>query len=186
VGSRAYPRLCSGGAFLNGRYLLRLGEKGEEHGPASVKETAWKNSLAVLPFVNMSADPEQEYFCDGLTEELITKMSQIRELKVPARTPPSPSREVCRRPGDRAEAGVANVLEGSVRKSSSRIRISAQLISTTDGYHLWSETYDRDLDDIFAVQEEIARSVAGRFKSSCSAQKKPFPRQRTAKLTTPS
>lgn len=170
------PAFVLAGAFLNGRYLLRLGEKGEEHGPASVKETAWKNSLAVLPFVNMSADPEQEYFCDGLTEELITKMSQIRELKVPARTSAfafkgkfADVREIGRK------LGVANVLEGSVRKSSSRIRISAQLISTTDGYHLWSETYDRDLDDIFAVQDEIARSVAGTLQVTLLSTKEALP-----------
>ncbi len=147
--------------FINVTFLLHLKENISEPYVEIAKKSEWKNSVAVLPFVNMSGDENQEYFCDGLTEEMITKLSQIRDLKVPART----SAFIFK--GERAdiqEVGqrlrVDNVLEGSVRKSGSRIRISAQLINVADGYHLWSETYERDLNDIFAVQDEIARAVA--------------------------
>jgi TolB-like protein/Flp pilus assembly protein TadD len=148
--------------FINANFLLHFRENATEPYGEIFNKSAWKNSVAVLPFVNISGDMEQEYFCDGLTEEMITRLSQIRELKVPART----SAFVFKGEGaDIQEVGqrlrVENVLEGSVRRSGSRIRISAQLINVADGYHLWSETYDRDLSDIFAVQEEIARSVAG-------------------------
>jgi TolB-like protein len=117
-------------------------------------------SIAVLPFVNMSSDPEQEYFSDGLSEELLNVLAQIRELRVAGRTS---SFAFKGRNDDLREIGqqlsVAHVLEGSVRKSGDRLRITAQLISVSDGYHLWSETYDRQLTDVFAVQEEIARAV---------------------------
>ncbi|MDH4271580.1 MAG: tetratricopeptide repeat protein [Candidatus Aminicenantes bacterium] len=149
-------------AVIEGKLLLHLRSDNKESGGAVIKETAWKNSLAILPFVNMSADQEQEYFCDGLTEELITKLSQIQELKVAARTSAfvfkGKSLDI-RDVGQKLR--VENLLEGSVRKSGSRVRISAQLINVEDGFHLWSETYDRDVEDIFAVQDEIARSVAG-------------------------
>jgi len=160
------------GVLLDVNFLLHLSEDRADLDSAIFKEPAWKDSLAILPFVNMSADQEQEYFCDGLTEELITKLSQIPELKVPART----SAFVFKGKNvDIHEVGqklrVNSVLEGSVRKSGSRIRISAQLINVADGYHLWSETYDRNLDDIFAVQDEIARSVAGTLKVTLLREK---------------
>ena len=118
-------------------------------------------SVAVLPFVNMSGDPDNEYFSDGLTEELLNVLAKINALKVAARTS---SFHFKGQTGDIAEIGrrlgVATVLEGSVRQSGSQVRITAQLINTADGYHLWSETFDRELDDIFAVQDEISSSVA--------------------------
>lgn len=122
-------------------------------------------SVAVLPFVNLSGDPDNEYFSDGLTEELLNVLANISALKVAARTS---SFHFKGQTGDIAEIaqrlGVASVLEGSVRQSSTRIRISAQLINAADGYHLWSETFDRELDDIFAVQDEIASAVAKALK----------------------
>jgi len=122
-------------------------------------------SVAVLPFVNMSGDKSNEYFSDGLAEELLNVLSKIDRLKVAARTS---SFHFKGETGNIAEIarslGVATVLEGSVRQSGSRIRITAQLIKAADGYHLWSEAYDRELDDIFAVQDEIASSVAGALK----------------------
>lgn len=118
-------------------------------------------SVAVLPFVNMSGDPENEYFSDGLTEELLNVLAKISALKVAARTS---SFHFKGQTGNVVEIGrrlgVASVLEGSVRKSGSQVRIAAQLIDATDGYHLWSETFDRQLDDIFAVQDEISSAVA--------------------------
>jgi len=122
-------------------------------------------SVAVLPFVNMSGDPENEYFSDGLSEELLNVLANIDALKVAARTS---SFYFKGHTGDIASIatrlGVATILEGSVRQSGDRVRITAQLINAADGYHLWSETYDRELTDIFAVQDEIASSVASALR----------------------
>ncbi len=118
-------------------------------------------SVAVLPFVNMSSDVENEYFSDGLSEELLNVLAQSSGLRVAGRTS---SFFYKGRNQDLTEIGqalrVGNILEGSVRKSGDKVRITAQLISTIDGFHLWSKTYDRELDDIFAVQDEIAHEVA--------------------------
>jgi serine/threonine protein kinase/tetratricopeptide (TPR) repeat protein len=125
-----------------------------------------KPSLAVLPFVNMSTDPENEYFSDGLTEELINALTGLKDFRVVARTSAFAfkGKQVdIRNVG--AQLGVQKVLEGSVRKSGNRIRITAQLINVEDGYHLWSEKYDRDLEDVFAIQDEIASEIAGKLKS---------------------
>jgi TolB-like protein len=117
-------------------------------------------SIAVLPFVNMSSDKEQEYFSDGLSEELLNLLTKIPQLQVVARTSSFyyKGKEVKLAEMAR-ELHVAHLLEGSVRKSGSRVRITAQLIRAADGYHQWSETYDRTLNDVFAVQEEIAAAV---------------------------
>jgi TolB-like protein/Flp pilus assembly protein TadD len=120
-----------------------------------------KPSLAVLPFANMSADPENEYFSDGLTEELLNVLAKNPELKVTGRTSSfafKGKQEDLRVIGKKL--GVGSLLEGSVRKAGNRVRITAQLVSVADGFHLWSETYDRVLDDIFAVQDDIARAVS--------------------------
>jgi TolB-like protein/cytochrome c-type biogenesis protein CcmH/NrfG/predicted Ser/Thr protein kinase len=122
-------------------------------------------SIAVLPFENMSGDKENEYFSDGLAEEIINSLAQIPGLKVIARTSAfafKGKHEDVRRI---AEAlGVTTVLEGSVRKAGSRLRVTAQLITAADGSHLWSERYDRELTDVFAIQDEIAASIAGTLK----------------------
>ena len=122
-------------------------------------------SIAVLPFANMSSDPEQEYFCDGLAEELIDALARLEGLKVVARTSTFQFKgqaQDIRRIGE--QLGVETVLEGSVRKAGHRLRITAQLINVSDGYHLWSERYDRTMDDVFAVQEEIAQAIVERLK----------------------
>jgi TolB-like protein/Tfp pilus assembly protein PilF len=119
-------------------------------------------SIAVMPFVNMSSDPEQEYFSDGLSEELLNLLARIPELRVAARTSSFAFKgEKIDIPTVADKLNVAYVLEGSVRKASNQIRITAQLIRGSDGYHLWSETFDRSLEDIFAMQDEIAESVVG-------------------------
>ncbi len=122
-------------------------------------------SIAVLPFVNMSSDPEQEYFSDGISEELLNLLAKIPELRVAARTSAFSYKgkdtkiDVIGR-----ELGVAHVLEGSVRKAGDKVRITAQLIRADNGYHLWSETWDRTLEDIFDVQDEIAALVVEELK----------------------
>ena len=132
---------------------------------ASIASTVSAKSVAVLPLVNTSGDPSNEYFSDGLSEELIAVLAKIPELKVIGR---SSSFFFKGKSGDSAaigqKLGVANLIEGSVRKQGDRVRIVAELISAADGRSLWSETYDRELKDVFAVQAEIAKSVAEQMK----------------------
>ena len=122
-------------------------------------------SIAVLPFANMSADPEQEYFCEGLAEELIDALARVENLHVVARTSAFQFRGKGHDLRQVAEQlKVKNVLEGSVRKAGNRLRVNVQLINAADGYHLWSERYDRDMDDVFEVQDEIAQTVVTKLK----------------------
>ena len=129
--------------------------------PAELESARAENSIAILPFVNMSSDEEQEYFSDGLSEELLNLLARIPELKVAARTS-----SFSFKGGDlgipeiASQLNVAHILEGSVRKQGNQLRITAQLILADNGYHLWSETYDRQLDDVFRIQEDIASAVA--------------------------
>jgi serine/threonine-protein kinase len=126
---------------------------------------AAEKSIAVLPFANMSADPENEYFADGITEEIINALTQFEDLRVVARTSAfafKGKHEDLRVVGEKLN--VSKVLEGSVRKAGNRLRITAQLVNVADGYHLWSEKYDREMDDVFAVQDEIASAIADRLK----------------------
>jgi adenylate cyclase len=124
-------------------------------------------SICVLPFVNMSGDPGQDYFSDGLSEELLNQLAQIKGLRVAARTSSFAFKGQNLDLKVFAEKlGVAHVLEGSVRKSGSRLRITAQFVNCADGYHAWSKTFDRELTDIFAVQEDIARCVATELSMS--------------------
>ena len=117
-------------------------------------------SIAVLPLVNMSSDKEQDYFSDGLSEELLNLLAQVPGLQVAARTSAFAFKGRNVKIGEIGrELGVATVLEGSVRKSGGTVRITTQLINAADGFHLWSETYDRKLTEVFAVQDEIARAV---------------------------
>lgn len=124
-------------------------------------------SVAVLPFINMSGDQENEYFSDGLTETLLHMLSQLPGLKVAARTSSFAFKGQNSSIGDIAKTlSVAHVLEGSVQKSGDRVRITAQLIRANDGFHVWSQNYTRPLEDIFAIQDEIANDVAGALSSS--------------------
>jgi TolB-like protein/Tfp pilus assembly protein PilF len=119
-------------------------------------------SVAVMPFANMSSDEENEYFADGLSEELLNVLAQIQGLRVAARTSSFHYKGTNPNLTEVGEAlGVEHILEGSVRKSGNRVRITTQLISAQDGFHLWSKTFDRELEDIFAIQDEIAREVSG-------------------------
>lgn len=128
-----------------------------------------KESVAVLPFVNMSADSENEYFSDGVTEEILNALARVDGLLVTSRTSSFAFkgksydiREIGR------QLGVKTVLEGSVRKAGNKVRVTAQLIDTRNGYHRWSESYDRNIEDIFAVQDEIAKTITNKLKESFS------------------
>jgi TolB-like protein/Flp pilus assembly protein TadD len=132
--------------------------------PAKVREVQ-QPSIAVMPFANMSADPENEYFSDGITEEILNALASIPALKVASRTSAFALKGKAL---SIAEIGqqlnVRTVLEGSVRRINQRVRITAQLINVADGYHLWSERYDREVEDVFAIQDEIARTIVERLK----------------------
>ena len=138
-----------------------LPDSGGKRGPAN----GGKISICVLPFANMSGDAEQEYFSDGITEDIITDLSKVSALSVVARntafTFKGGALDV---KTVAAELGVSHVLEGSVRKAGSRVRITAQLIDGKAGDHVWAERYDRDLDDIFALQDEISKAIVGALK----------------------
>ena len=122
--------------------------------------------VAVLPFANMSPDPNDEYFADGLTEELITSLSRVKQLTVIARTSVMKYKGSEKSASDVGkELNVGSLIEGSVRKAGNRVRITAQLIDTSTEGHIWAENYDKTLDDIFAVQSEIAEKVAGELKN---------------------
>ena len=124
-------------------------------------EEAANPSVAVLPFVNMSGDQENEYFSDGLTETLLHMLAQLPDLRVAARTSSFAFKGQNTSIGEIAETlGVAHILEGSVQKSGERVRVTAQLIRAEDGFHVWSQNYTRPLEDIFAIQDEIAADVS--------------------------
>lgn len=144
--------------------------------PESVTAPADGVSIAVLPFVNMSNDADQEYFSDGISEELLNLLAKIPDFRVAGRTS---SFTFKGRNQDLREIGqslgVDNILEGSVRKSEDRVRITAQLIKVDDGFHLWSEAYDRELDDIFAVQDDIAKHVVNALEVELLGGKQTHP-----------
>jgi serine/threonine protein kinase len=143
-----------------------LAELEAEH-PRPAASAAPEKSIAVLPFASMSADPENEFFADGITEEILNALSQIADLRVAGRTSAFSFKGKSldlRAIGE--QLNVRTVLEGSVRRAGKRVRITAQLTDVTDGYHLWSERYDREIEDVFAVQDEIAGAIAGKMKTT--------------------
>jgi TolB-like protein/cytochrome c-type biogenesis protein CcmH/NrfG len=132
---------------------------------ADVRVDAPENSIAVLPFVNMTGDLAQEYFSDGMSEELLHRLAQVSELHVVARTSAFYFKNKNITVADiAAQLGVRSVLEGSVRKAGNTIRVTAQLINARDGFHIWSKTYDREFGDVFAIQDEIATQVVDALK----------------------
>jgi TolB-like protein/Flp pilus assembly protein TadD len=147
--------------LLDINLLLHLKAPESEMFPAA----KWKNSIAVLPFVDMSPQKDQEYFCDGMTEELINRLSNIKELKVPARTSAfmfKGKAEDIREIGRKLD--VQTVLEGSIRKEDHQLRITVQLVNVSDSYHIWSETFDRELTKVFSIQDEVALTIADKLK----------------------
>ncbi|HVS13271.1 MAG TPA: protein kinase [Thermoanaerobaculia bacterium] len=144
--------------------LEREGTRAEEKSPPSV---------AVLPFLNMSPDPEQDYFCEGIAEDIINGLGRLESLRVASRTSSfqykgtsSDVREIGRR------LDVSSILEGSVRKSGNRLRITAQLVNVEDGYRLWSERYDRQLEDVFTIQDEISESIVKALEVTLSPKER--------------
>jgi len=148
-------------------YFQLLREKENDEGIASGQRreksspSQWQNSIAVLPFRNISPDPEQQYFCDGITEQIITNLSQLQNLKVIARTSVMKFKNSEKTiPEIGEELHVAHILEGSIRKDGNHIRVTAQLIQADGGYQLWAKDYDRELKNIFAVQDDVSEAIA--------------------------
>jgi len=126
-------------------------------------------SIAVLPFTNLSADKENDYFSDGLAEEILNALSQVEDLRVAARTSSFSFKGKASEISEiGAKLNVANVLEGSVRRAGNRVRVTVQLVDVRNGFHLWSERYDRQMEDLFDLQDEIARAITERLKVSLS------------------
>ena len=166
------------------RYIETLPRRGYRF-LASVAAVAPKArpSVAVLPFLNLSADPENEFFADGMSEEITSALMQINELHVAGRTSSFSFKGKyvdLRLIGE--QLNVSTVLEGSVRRVGSHVRITAQLVNVVDGYHLWSEKYDREMTDIFEVQDEIARCIAARLEVVLGPEERPLARAGTEDL----
>jgi TolB-like protein len=143
------------------------GRSAAAQGVAPQATATVEKSVAVLPFADMSEKHDQEYFSDGLSEELIDVLAKIPNLRVPARTSSFSFKGKSATIGDIAHAlGVSHVLEGSVRKAGDHVRITAQLVRADNGFHLWSQTYDREMRDVFAVQDDIANAVAEQLKTA--------------------
>ncbi|MDA0193786.1 MAG: hypothetical protein O2887_01195 [Bacteroidetes bacterium] len=140
-------------------------------------------SIAVLPFADMSPDKDQEYFCDGISEEIINALAQIPDLKVSSRTSVFQFRGAAKDIKSIAETlGVATILEGSIRKSQNRIRVTAQLINAADGFHLWSQTYEREMEDIFAIQDELSKSIVGALQVHITSTSGSLVKKQTANM----
>jgi len=178
-GPRAAPRraLAWGGAALalivlaGGVLLWQRARKPDIRRPPAPASD--RRSIAVLPFQNFSPDPENAYFADGMTEDILAQLAKIRNLKVVSRTSvmrykgtQKPIREIA------AELGVATVLEGSVRRAGDRVRIVGQLVDASTDEHLWSETYDRQLEDVFAIQSDVAQRIAASLQATLSPAEK--------------
>ncbi len=155
-------------AILSEPYLVSGGFQDTDPKTALYQNTSDSSivkSIAVLPFVNMSADPENEYFCDGIAEELLNALAKIDGLRVAARTSSFSFKSKNVAVGEIGQAlNVRSILEGSVRKSGNRVRVTVQLINAADGYHLWSEVYDREMQDVFAIQDEITAATIKNLK----------------------
>jgi serine/threonine-protein kinase len=153
--------------------LRSVGRQDSSPSPTKAAAEPRHPSIAVLPFVDMSPQKDQEYFCDGIAEELINALTHIRDLRVVARTSAFAFKG---KNVDVREIGktlsVDTVLEGSIRKAGTRLRVTAQLISIEDGYHLWSEKFDREMEDIFAIQDEISAAIVDNLKVKLLADEK--------------
>ena len=151
--------------IIAGYFLLTRTPPPMPPGSDRVATTEWKNSIAVLPFRDFSPDQDQEYFCDGMTDAIIGKLSGLEDLKTISMSSvmlyKTPDRDIRRIGG---ELGVATILEGSIQKENNRIRLSAQLVNVSDGAHLWSETYDRELESLFAIQDEVSQAIVDVLK----------------------
>src|SRR5881396_2624098 len=159
------------GLFFIGRYM---GSRTAQDGPPSATAGSLpQKSIAVLPFDNLSRDPDNAYFAEGVQDEILTRLAKVADLKVISRTStqrfksaPSDLRDIAK------QLGVMNILEGSVQKANDQVRVNVQLINALTDAHLWAETYDRKLTDIFAVESEIAKTIADTLQAKLTGSEK--------------
>jgi len=165
--------------YQNSEELLAELTKFEKPKPEKTLTTQWTNSIAVLPFRDMSPEKDQDYFCEGIAEEIINTLTHIEGLRVIARTSAFAFKDKLddvREIGKKL--GVETLLEGSVRKAGNRIRITAQLVTAADGSHLWSERYDKEIDDLFQIQDEVSLKIADKLKIKLGHREKTMLAQR--------
>jgi serine/threonine-protein kinase len=159
------------GVKKTGPRAIGMVRKGAVEATSVTEAPEGAKSIAVLPFANMSDDPGNEYFSDGMTEEIINALTQLKDLRVPARTSCFAFKGKAPHISEvGAKLNVATVLEGSVRKAENKLRITAQLVNVADGYHLWSERYDREMEDVFAIQDDIARAIASKLQVTLAGE----------------
>lgn len=151
--------------IVGGYFIYNLSQESKPTQTEMVTESRWQNSIAVLPFRDFSPKNDQEYFCDGMTDVIIGKLSQLKDLKVISmssvmryKNPERNLKEIGQ------ELNVATILEGSIQKEGGRVRVTTQLINVADDAHLWAQTFDKDLESIFAIQDEISREIVGAMK----------------------
>jgi len=149
--------------------------KTEKHEAETISMQKWKNSIAVLPFADLSLKKDQEYFCDGMTDDIITKLSKLKKLKVISRTSVMQYKNTDKNIKEIGQAlGVASILEGSLQKEKDKIRVNVQLINVEDDFHLWAETYNRELESVFDIQDEISRSITEALRIELMGKEKVF------------
>src|SRR5258705_3734138 len=178
--------LALGGGFLWRFAAARSADNKTATMPNESRSVINAKSIAVLPFENLSRDPDNAYFTDGVQDEILTYLAKIADLKVISRTSVLQYKSgVARNLREIAQQlGVANVVEGSVQRSGNRVRVNAQLIDARTDAHLWAQTYDRDLADVFAIQSEIAKAIADQLQAKLSpSEKKAIEQPPTSDLT---
>src|SRR6201987_175661 len=160
--------LLSIGLFFLGRYTAQTPRQSEATTPSITQK-----SIAVLPFDNLSRDPDNAYFAEGVQDEILTRLAKVADLKVISRTSTSHFKSAPEDlPAIAKQLGVAHILEGSVQKASDQVRVNVQLINALTDAHLWADTYDRKLTDIFAVESEIAQAVAQALQATLTGSEK--------------
>src|SRR5437762_4873688 len=138
---------------------------------SSSAATIMNKSIAVLPFDNLSRDPDNAYFCEGVQDEILTRLAKVADLKVISRTSTQHFKSAPENlPAIAKQLGVAHILEGSVQKSNDQVRVNVQLINALTDAHLWADTYDRKLTDIFSVESDIAKSIADQLRAKLTGQ----------------
>src|SRR5437870_30773 len=171
VKSRAWIYIVIAGALFS-IGLFMLGRYGFREKPSSSSEVPAK-SIAVLPFDNLSRDPDNAYFCEGVQDEILTRLAKVADLKVISRTSTQHFKSTPENlPQIAKQLGVAHILEGSVQKASDQVRVNVQLINALTDAHLWADTYDRKLTDIFAVESDIAKSIADALRAKLTGSEK--------------
>src|SRR6266576_3707934 len=166
--------LVSIGLFFLGRYSAFNGAPRQDASAARTEAATVSNkSIAVLPFDNLSRDPDNAYFCEGVQDEILTRLAKVADLKVISRTSTQHFKSTPENlPQIAKQLGVAHILEGSVQKSNDQVRVNVQLINALTDAHLWADTYDRKLTDIFAVESEIAKTIAETLQARLTGSEK--------------